>query len=125
MFNNIALETSLPASDLDRAMKWYADNLGLKPTEVDAMGGARYESGGARFLLYPSAFAGTNQATAASFAVEDFDAAMAQLRSAGVVFEEFDFEEMKTVDGVLTTPDGNKGAWFKDSEGNILAIATM
>ena len=125
MFDNIALEASLPASDIDRAIKWYEDSLGLKPTEVDVMGGARYESGGVRFLLYPSAFAGNNQATAASFAVDDFDAAVAHLRDVGVVFEEFDSGEMKTVDGVLTTPDGNKGAWFKDSEGNILAIATM
>lgn len=125
MFDSIALEASLPASDLDRAIKWYDDTLGLKPTEVGELSGAWYETGGARFLVYPSAFAGTNQATAASFAVQDFDAAMARLRGAGVVFEEFDFEGMKTVDGVLTTPDGNRAAWFKDSEGNILAITTM
>ena len=75
-------------------------------------------------MLYPSAFAGTNQATAAGFMVDDFDATVAELRSNGVVFEEYDLGEgMATIDGVITLPDGNKGAWFKDSEGNILGLA--
>ena len=76
------------------------------------------------FLVYPSEFAGTNQATAMGFAVTDFDAAAAELRANGVVFEEYDMgEDFRTVDGVVTSPDGRKAAWFKDSEGNILAIS--
>ena len=125
MFDTIQLHATLPASDLDRAVSWYSEKLGLKPTEVDQEGGAWYDSAGARFLVYVSTFAGTNQATAATFTVEDFDSAMAKLRNAGVVFEDYDFGEIKTVDGVFTTEDGNKAAWFKDSEGNILAIGTM
>ena len=85
--------------------------------------GVEYETGGARFGLYQSDFAGTNKATAAGFDVEDVDAAAAQLRERGVAFEDLDFGEMgQTVDGVITAPDGRKAAWFKDSEGNILAI---
>ena len=124
MFDGYPLQVSLPASDLDRAMNWYSEKLGLKPTEVDDQGrSAWYESGGIRFLVYVSEFAGSNKATAASFSIEDFDSAVSRLRDAGVVFDELDLGEIKTVDGVLTTPDGNKVALFKDSEGNILALA--
>ena len=126
MFDNYPLQVSLPAADLDRAMAWYAEKLGLKPTEVDEAGrSAWYESGGIRFLVYLSEFAGSNKATAASFTIEDFDSAMDSLRDAGVLFEEYDFGEIKTVDGVLETPDGTKVSWFKDSEGNILGLANV
>lgn len=126
MFGNIQLHATLPAADFERAQAWYADKLGLTPTEVDESGGgAWYESGGARFLLYPSTFAGTNQATAATFTVDDVAEAVAQLRGRGVMFEEYDMGDFKTVDGVLTLPDGSTAAWFKDSEANILAISTM
>jgi predicted enzyme related to lactoylglutathione lyase len=75
-------------------------------------------------LLYQSTFAGGNQATAASLSTSDFDAAMVRLRAAGVTFEEYDLGEITTEDGVVTTPDGTRVAWFKDSEGNILSIAS-
>ena len=118
-----SLRPTLPASDMDRAKAWYRDKLGLEPVDDTGDGGVWYETGGARFLVYPSEFAGTNQATAAGFEVEDFDATMADLRSRGVVFEDYDFgEDFRTVDGVLALPDGGRGAWFKDSEGNILAV---
>jgi catechol 2,3-dioxygenase-like lactoylglutathione lyase family enzyme len=126
MFNGLAMHATLPASDYERAKAWYSDKLGLTPVEEEPGNqGAWYETGGAQFLVYESGFAGTNQATSASFRTDDFDAAIAQLRASGVVLEEYDFEGFKTVDGVLTTPEGNRGAWFKDSEGNILAISDM
>jgi catechol 2,3-dioxygenase-like lactoylglutathione lyase family enzyme len=125
MFGNLQLHATLPAADLERAKAWYADKLGLTPVEEDEAGGAWYETGGARFLVYTSGFSGTNQATAASFSVDDLAAAVAQLHERGVVFEEYDMEGFQTVDGVLTLPDGSKAAWFKDSEANILAISTM
>lgn len=120
MFDSVPFQVTLPAADPARARAWYREVLGLDPLEVDDFDGAWYETGGVRFLLYPSEFAGTNQATAASFSPEDFDAAMDALRARGVVFDEFDYEDFKTVDGVLTLPDGRRGAWFRDSEGNIL-----
>lgn len=117
------LYAALPASDIARAKEWYHQCLGLTPTEESPGGGLYYVTGGSKFTVYPSAFAGTNQATAAGWFVEDFDAAIAELRSNGVTFEEYDLgEEIKTVDGVATAPDGNRIAWFKDSEGNILGI---
>lgn len=123
---NAQMVATLPAADLDRAKAWYADKLELKPVEVRETGESWYEIGGTKFLLYGSQFAGTNQATAAGFVVDDFDSAVAELKGRGVVFEDYDFgEELKTVDGVFTAPDGFKGAWFKDSEGNIIAVTNV
>jgi catechol 2,3-dioxygenase-like lactoylglutathione lyase family enzyme len=127
MFGNVPLHPVLPASDLERAKRWYSEKLGLEPVSEDEYGGVEYETGGQRFLVYLTEFAGTNKATAAGFLVEAFDEAIASLRSNGVVFEDVDFGELgSTVDGVITTPDGkDKAAWFKDSEGNILSISTI
>lgn len=122
MFDTVEFHLMLPAGDIDRAKGWYEDTLGLRPVEEEDFGGAWYETGGTRFLLYPSEFAGTNQATAASFSFAGFDAALGLLRSRGVTFEEFDYGDFKTVDGVVQLPDGRRSAWFKDSEGNILNI---
>ena len=127
MFANVPLHAVLPASDLDRAKQWYSEKLGLEPVSEDEYGGVQYEAGGVMFLVYLSQFAGTNKATAAGFRVDDFDEAVAALRSKGVVFEDVDFGEMgSTVDGVITLADGkDKAAWFKDSEGNILSLSTI
>ena len=75
--------------------------------------------------MYESFTAGRNEATAARLVVTDFDAAHAELVANGVVFEDYDFgDDLRTVDGVLDSPDGEKTAWFKDSEGNTLAIGS-
>ncbi len=116
------LSPSLPASDIERAKAFYREKLDLKPVEETENGDARYESGDGTFLLYQSQFAGTNQATAAGWMVDDVAATVAGLRNRGVVFEEYDFGEFKTEDGIMAFPDGSKGAWFKDSEGNILGL---
>ena len=117
------IAASLPAADIDRAKAWYASILKLEPSKTDESGDVWYELEGTRMLLYASQFAGTNQATAAAFGVTDVEATVAELRARGAKFEDYDFgEEFRTVDGILTTPDGQKAAWLKDSEGNILAI---
>jgi predicted enzyme related to lactoylglutathione lyase len=120
------ITVTLPASDLDRAKAWYAQVLGVEPVESRPTGELWYELGDSRFLLYSSQFAGTNQATAAGIQVDDFDATVAQLRERGAVLEDYDFgEDFRTTDGIITMPDGNRSAWMKDSEGNILAITSM
>jgi catechol 2,3-dioxygenase-like lactoylglutathione lyase family enzyme len=111
----------LPAADFERAKSWYADKLGLKPFD-ETPAGADYQcADGTRFSVYPSQFAGTNQATVMGWLVSDINAEMEQLKSAGVTFEEYDIPGVKTVGGVAEL-EGEKAAWFKDSEGNILAI---
>lgn len=124
MIANTPMQPVLPASDLERARRWYSEKLGLDPISTSPFGDLRYQSGGVDFIVYESSLAGTNQASAAGFVLEDFDEGVEELRSAGVEFEHVDFGGLgATVDGVITTPDGQKAAWFKDSEGNIFALS--
>lgn len=119
------LKFELAASDVERARTWYLEKLGVEPIDPDA-DELLYHAGGTQFGVYPSTYAGTNQATAARLIVSDFDAARAELLSKGVVFEDYDFgDDFRTVDGVLLSPDGEKTSWFKDSEGNILALGSI
>jgi predicted enzyme related to lactoylglutathione lyase len=112
----------LPASDLERAKSWYADTLDLKPTYEDE-GGVQYKTAdGTQFWVYPSEFAGTNKATAMGFMARDLSAEMDDLKARGVKFEEYDIPGVKTVDGIAEFAPGDRGAWFKDSEGNIIAL---
>ena len=86
-----------------------------------AVGCSGQASGGVQFGIYPTrASAGT--ATVAEWEVADLQAEMKDLRNRGVTFEEYDLPGLKTIDGVAEI-GGFKGAWFKDSEGNILAIS--
>ena len=126
MLENVPIRPSFPASDLERAKRWYSEKLGLDPVRELDYGDVEYQTGGVRFLIYQTELAGTNAATAASFVVDDFDEVIASLRTSGVLFEDVDFGEFgATVDGVIESPDGsNKSAWFKDSEGNILSLTT-
>lgn len=118
----IGCGATLPAADMDRAKAFYRDVLGLEPYQEDADGSARYQVADTMFVLYPSEFAGTNKATAMGIMVEDLAEVMATMRRRGVEFHEFDFGEVATVDGVLEMPDGTRGSFFADTEGNILGL---
>lgn len=133
---DFTIHPELPASDINRAAAWYRDKLGLEPVlhgnepieagTTEFQSELLYDTGTAKFGVYESWTAGRNEATAARLVVENFDAALAELRSRGVVFEDYDFgESFRTVDGVLVSEDGEKTAWFKDSEGNILALGSV
>jgi catechol 2,3-dioxygenase-like lactoylglutathione lyase family enzyme len=122
MLSSSPIIAYVPASDLARARKFYEDKLGFRALEANEVG-ATYEAGkGSRFFVYKSAGAGTNKASTAFWDVHDLESEMADLRRRGVVFEEYDTPGYKTVNGVATG-GGAKAAWFKDTEGNILAIA--
>jgi catechol 2,3-dioxygenase-like lactoylglutathione lyase family enzyme len=111
----------LPAKDLERARRWYADKFQIEPV-AEAGGGLIYSFGAGSLYLYPSPNAGTAKSTAAGFVVDDLTAAMAALRSRGVRFEEYAMDDgPSTVDGVATNPSA-KSAWFTDSEGNIVNL---
>lgn len=116
-----AIAAMIAASDLARAKTWYADKLGFIPAE-DLDGEAVYRSGSGGFTVYVTEFAGTAKNTVAIWRVPDLRAQMAELRSRGVVFEDYDFGEWRTVDGVMTDSDGSLAAWFRDSEGNVLGL---
>ena len=112
----------IPVADVARARKFYEDTIGLTPRETYG-GGVIYEcGGGSSVFMYPSPGAGTSKASTAFWAVDDVAAEVAALKSRGVKFEEYDMPGIKTVDGIATG-GGARTAWFKDSEGNILAIS--
>lgn len=122
MLEGFALSARLPAADIDRARAWYSEKLGLEPAKVGPMGNLWYSTGGTWFLMYQTQSAGTAKNTAAGWQVTEIETVMAGLRSRGVIFEEYNFPEFKTIDGLVTLPYG-KAAWFKDSEGNILELS--
>ena len=120
--------TRLPAQDLERARAFYADKLGLHPVE-EREGGLRYVAAAGEFALFASAGAASGDHTQMGWEVEDIDATVADLRSRGVVFEEYDLPGFKTVDGIAdiegnypSKGTGERAAWFRDSEGNMLGI---
>jgi catechol 2,3-dioxygenase-like lactoylglutathione lyase family enzyme len=121
MFESATAHATIAVSDVDRAKKFYGEILGFKIKD-DRSDGMTYETGGGTwFLVYPSQFAGTAKSTYMSFDVEDLDAAVKELRERGVVFEEYDMPGLKTIDGIAEI-QGVRGAWFKDPDGNILAV---
>src|SRR5687767_892442 len=112
----------IPATDIKRAREFYERKVGLVPRE-EVAGGVVYEcAGGSWIFLYQSSGAGTSQASQAFWQVQDIETEVAELRSSGVVFEEYDRPgALKTVNGI-SEGGGARAAWFKDSEGNIMAI---
>lgn len=122
MLTNAPVTAVLPAQDIERAKKFYTEKLGLKLSPKQMVGGdALFDCGnGTQLYIYQRPPSPT-QHTQASFDVENIEAEMEDLRSRGVVFEEYDFPGLKTENGIATMP-GYKSAWFKDSEGNILAL---
>jgi len=122
MLKNARIVPYIPVANVARARKFYEEKIGLVAKEEYA-GGVVYECGdGSWVFMYPSAGAGTSRASTAFWAVNDVVAEVAALRKKGVVFEEYDMPGLKTVNGIATG-GGAKTAWFKDSEGNILAIS--
>lgn len=113
----------LPATDLERAKKFYEGTLGLKPVDIPTdSGGVLYSTKQGTFLVYATSAPG-GAATALGFVVGDLVAEMADLKTRGVVFEEYDLPGLKTVNGVVDMGEMGKGAWFKDSEGNIISLS--
>jgi predicted enzyme related to lactoylglutathione lyase len=121
MLQNAPLYAYIPAKDVARARRFYEGTLGLKPTREIA-GGVVYEfAGKTACFLYSTPNAGTSQASQAFWQVDDIEREVAELKARGVVFENYDIPGEKSPSGVVTA-GGAKAAWFKDSEGNILAI---
>ncbi|MEO8880998.1 MAG: VOC family protein [Gemmatimonadaceae bacterium] len=122
MLSKSQIVAYVPVSNLARARAFYEQQLGFVPLDSNPEG-VMYESGnGSRFFAYTSAGAGTNKASTAFWEVAELEAEVAELKTRGVVFEEYDNPGYKTVNGIATG-DGIKSAWFKDTEGNILALA--
>jgi predicted enzyme related to lactoylglutathione lyase len=122
MLQKFPLYAYFPARDLERARRFYEDKVGLKPQQEIAGGIVYAFANGTEAFLYLTPNAGTSQASQAFWQVDDVDAEIAELKSRGVVFETYpDMPGERSPSGAITA-GGAKAAWFKDSEGNILAI---
>jgi catechol 2,3-dioxygenase-like lactoylglutathione lyase family enzyme len=119
----------IPARDLERAKSFYADKLDLEPSE-ERPGGLLYRCAKGEFALFESAGTASGDHTQMAWEVEDIEATVGELRARGVVFEEYDVAGLKTVNGIAEVAGnypskagvGERAAWFRDSEGNLLGI---
>jgi predicted enzyme related to lactoylglutathione lyase len=121
MLRNALIRAYIPASNMIRARKFYEEIVGLQAKEEYA-GGVVYECGGAGVFMYPTLNAGTSKASQAFWQVSDVEAEVSELKARGVKFEEYDTPGV-TMKNSIMTGGGAKTAWFKDTEGNILAIS--
>jgi predicted enzyme related to lactoylglutathione lyase len=121
MLQDAPMYAYIPAKDMARARKFYEEKVGLKPSQ-ETNGGVVYEfGGGTACFLYPTPNAGTSQASQAFWSVTDVDHEIEALKARGVVFEDYDMPGEKSAAGAITA-GGAKAAWFRDSEGNIMAL---
>lgn len=124
MIRDQRTHTTLPAADLVRAKKFYAEKLGLKPS-TESPGGLFYVTGGGtRFILYPTPNPERAGHTQMGISVKNIDTAVADLRASSVTFEEYDSPGLKTERGVAKTGEV-RAAWFKDSEGNLIGLVQL
>lgn len=114
---------TLAVSDVDAAKKFYEGTLGLQPTPDQEDGALSYQAGKATIFVYPSQYAGTNQATAVTWNVKDVDGLVKELKGKGVTFEHYpDLPDTK-IEGDIHVAGPQRLAWFKDPDGNIHALA--
>ena len=129
MLENCDVAVRIPAQDLARARSFYSSKLGLEPVE-ERPGGLRYKCGNSYFVLFQSSGSASGTHTQMGWEVADIQATVSELQRRGVVFEEYDLPGIKTINGIAEIKGnypskggaGERGAWFRDSEGNLLGI---
>ncbi len=122
MLQNGQAYAKLPASDLERARRFYVDTLGFRPT-LEGPGYIRFQcAGGSSFLVFTSSGKASGDHDQCGWVVEDIEAEVAELRGRGVVFEEFPGATFRG--GIRDDPAG-RSAWFRDSEGNLLNLRSI
>jgi catechol 2,3-dioxygenase-like lactoylglutathione lyase family enzyme len=132
VLNTGRVATRLPAEDLDRARRFYAEKLGLDPVD-ERPGGLLYRGASGEFALFESMGASPGTFTQMGWEVDDIDATVAALKKRGVVFEEVDAPGLETADGIAEIAGnypskgarGERAAWFRDTEGNMLGIGQL
>jgi catechol 2,3-dioxygenase-like lactoylglutathione lyase family enzyme len=128
MLDKARITAIVPVSDIEAAIEFYEARLGLRLDErrddLPTNREAHLSGASGNFLLYESVGAGKSRHTVAAFRVDDLDAVVPGLRNRGVVFEEYDLPDLKTVDGIASVGDV-RAAWCKDPDGNILAFESV
>jgi predicted enzyme related to lactoylglutathione lyase len=120
MLQDAPMYAYIPAKDVARARSFYEQKLGFAPKEVGESGVVYECAGRTGCFLYPTPNAGTSQASQAFWQVDDIEREVGELNARGVVFEAYDMPGQQS-NGIMNA-GGAKAAWFKDSEGNILAV---
>jgi catechol 2,3-dioxygenase-like lactoylglutathione lyase family enzyme len=121
MLSTAPIRAYIPVSNVARARTFYEGTIGLRP-KLEYAGGVIYECGGTEVFLYPTPNAGTSKASQAFWQVADVEKEVLELKARGVTFEEYDMPGI-TMKNSIATGGGAKTAWFKDTEGNILAVS--
>ena len=123
MLNDSKVEANIPASDLQRARDFYADKLGLTPSEEFGEEALAYRTaGGTAFNIYRTDFAGQAGHTIAQWHVADIESEVRDLKAKGIGFEVYDLPGIQWDGEIASLPGVGRAAWFKDSEGNIMCI---
>ena len=123
MLSSGKVHPTISVTDLDRAAEFYGGTLELKTDGEITEDHIRYNAGDSTYIIvYKRTDPPKAENTVASFEVDDVEGTVEWLKGKGVSFEEYDFPGFKTVNGIATLGD-IKGAWFKDPDGNILAVA--
>ena len=123
MLGNARVNPVLPVVDMERAKKFYLDTLGLKLLNEMEAGAVVQAGDGSTLLLYPHGGTKADH-TVAGFTVDNVEQTVKEMKAKGVAFEEYDFPGLKTVDSIASFGEA-KAAWFKDTEGNILALGNV
>jgi catechol 2,3-dioxygenase-like lactoylglutathione lyase family enzyme len=123
MLAGARIGANVPVSNLEEAVSFYGEKLGLSLFERgEGEPYARFAGAGETKLgVYESNTAGQSRHTLASFVVDDVRSVVDELKAKGITFEEYDMPGMKTEDGVAVIGD-TRAAWLKDPDGNILEI---
>jgi catechol 2,3-dioxygenase-like lactoylglutathione lyase family enzyme len=112
---------TIAVTNLQAASKFYEGKLGFKPVHTEGDQAVTYKSGKSQLLVYQSRFAGTNKATTATWMVKDVEGLVKDLKAKGIAFEHYDMPGV-TRKGDVHLAGALKNAWFKDPDGNILAL---
>lgn len=123
MLGDANVVPTIAVKDLEKAKQFYGEVLGLATNAKEDPGGVFYKSGNCGIFVYESQYAGTNQATYASWSVSDIKTEVEKLKNKGVNFEHYPDMPSITLEGdIHMMGDTFKVAWFKDPDGNILSL---
>ena len=123
MLSRLEIHATLPVQDINRAKKFYADKLDLRP-QSETPAGLVYQCKDSWFILFPSTGSSSGTFTQLGWSTDNIEAEVAELKARGLEFIDYDFPNFKTVNSIAVTGD-TKAAWFKDSEGNLLGIVQL
>lgn len=124
MLKDANVMATIAVKDLAAARRFYEGQLGLVVAESGEQGVLTLRSGGSTLLVYESQYAGTNQATAATWMVGgEIESIVQALKARGISFEHYNLPDT-TIRGDIHVSGKMKVAWCKDPDGNILCLAS-